>query len=797
VAGVFDYVVPQGFPAAVGQLVTAPFSSQTVQGVILRFIDQPSVQEVKPLLSFLDPEPVLSQTQIDLAESLSASTLSPIAAVIEMMLPPGLAQRADIRYMLRYPDAAETAKLSPLASRLVKFLEERGPQRTRQIDRHFGPVEWRGEARKLIRLGLLDSQPFLPASTLRAKFIRTAQLGVSPEAAEQAMPRLSRKDAVRKRREAALRFLISARDAVNVSWVYAESGCNATDLQELAERELVVLRETEVWRDPLERVEFTPGTEHKLSPDQEKAWDCIEQAFRDTAVGQPARPFLLQGITGSGKTELYLRAARQAAAQGRQSIILVPEIALTPQTVRRFLERFPGQVGLVHSKLSEGERYDTWRRARAGLLQLVIGPRSALFAPLPNIGLIVIDECHDGSYYQPDPPFYHAVDAAQTYARMAGAVCIMGSATPSVVQRHKADSGDARLLELPSRIGGRPLPLVSIVDMREELKQGNRSIFSRDLVDSLRSTLQQNEQAILFLNRRGAATYVFCRDCGYVLRCPRCDMPLTLHLGDGRELRCHHCGYKRSRPDRCPRCGSVQIREYGLGSERVEAEVASLFPGVRTLRWDWETTRQKDAHEIILTHFMNHRADVLVGTQMLAKGLDLPLVTLVGIVLAEVGLNLPDPFVPERVFQVLTQVAGRAGRSSRGGRVVLQTFQPDNPVIQAVSNYDYAGFYTSELEERKNLGYPPVARLARLEVRDHDPTQAEARAYQLAHQLRAWIESEGRKQTSLIGPAPSFFSKMGGVFRWQILVRGPDPASILQGRVPNGVRLELDPVSLL
>ncbi len=808
VAGVFDYAVPEGFAAAPGQLVTVPFGERTMQGVILRFIESPSVPEVKPLLSLLDPAPVLSAAQIALAESLSESNLAPLAAFIELMLPPGLSQQADTLYEVREsPGGASPVPLSVLGARLVRLLTERGALRGRQLDRHIGRIQWRGEARKLIRQGVLAGRPILPLPTLRPKFIRTAQLGVPLEAAEAAMPSLGQRQTTLKRRQAALRYLMDTPAAVNVSWVYAETGCNLADLQELAEQDLVVLRETEIWRDPLEGIPVTRTAAPELTAEQQKAWTCILDGFAGIAGGQPVQPLLLQGVTGSGKTELYLRAVEEAARLGKRSIILVPEIALTPQTVHRFLDRFPGQVGLIHSRLSEGERYDTWRRARAGLIQLIIGPRSALFAPLPDLGLIVLDECHDPSYYQSDPPFYHAVTAARLYAPLAGAVCLLGSATPSVVQRHDADEGGSVLLELPRRIAQPAslkntqetswLPPVSIVDMRTELKEGNRSIFSRPLIEALQSTLAKDEQAILFLNRRGTATYVFCRDCGHVLRCPRCDSPLTLHLDGKQPLRCHTCGYERGRPVKCPNCGSPQIREYGLGSEGVESEINAMFPGARTLRWDWETTRQKDAHEIILTHFTNHRADVLVGTQMLAKGLDLPLVTLVGIVLAEVGLALPDPFAAERVFQVLTQVAGRAGRSDRGGQVILQTFQPDHDVIRFAAGHDYEGFYRQELAARRSLGYPPFARLARLEVRDADPARAELEARQMASRLLGWIDSEDRRATTLIGPAPCYFSRQAGLYRWQIIVRSPDPASLLRGRVPAHFRLEMDPQSLL
>jgi primosomal protein N' (replication factor Y) len=811
VTGVFDYALPPELEGKIGagHLVTVPFGRQTVQGVVMGLVSQPSVAETKSILGLLDPLPVLTSVQLELAKQMAKSTLNPLAAIIDMLLPSGLSQQADQRFEIREQRVIEgNRQWTDIQARILKLLSEKGPLRGRQIDRHFSKMDWRKAAQYLVRSGVLTTQSVLPPPTVRPKFVRTAQLAVPPEQAKAALPELGKTEATRARRQSALRFLMRDPDAVNVAWVYAESGCNLADLQEMDERGLIVLRETEIWRDPLEKIESreqgmeTSSTPLELTPDQQKGWDAIQEAFQSFSA-LPS-PFLLHGVTGSGKTEIYLRAAAAAIRRGRQAIILVPEIAITPQTVRRFLARFPGQVGLVHSRLSNGERYDTWRRARLGLLKVIIGPRSALFAPLPNVGLIVADECHDGSYYQSEPPFYHAVEAAKVYARLCGAVCILGSATPTIQQRYQAEVGESVRLELPKRIqtSDRPadrggLPPVSIIDMREELKSGRRGIFSQALVDGLDEVLKKGQQAILFLNRRGTATYVFCRECGTVAKCPQCDTPLTYHTEGISDLRCHRCGYTRKMPEMCPHCHSDQIRAYGLGSEKVETEARALFPSARVLRWDWETTRQKDAHEIILSHFAAHRADVLVGTQMLAKGLDLPLVTLVGIVLADVGLNLPDPFAAERAFSLLTQVAGRAGRSALGGRVVLQTFQPEHYAIQAASRHDYAGFYTRELDERRKLGYPPFSRLVRLEYRHYDPVKAEAEVRAMAARLLTDIQANKRIQTDLIGPVPCFFTKVSGWYRWQIVMRGPDPASLLRGKTLSGWRVEVDPVSLL
>ena len=803
VAGVFDYAVPESLAgkAGVGHLVIVPFGRQTVQGVIFRFVDSPSVPDVKEILDLVDGQPVLTQPQLALAESMAESTLTPLTGIIGLFLPVGLSQQVDTVYEIRGQGVVnrqiesgtvnpKTARLT-VEDRLVSLLRLRGALRGRQIDAHFAKVDWRKTAQFLVRKGMLTARSILPPPRVRTKFIRVAQLAVPPEEASEAMDSLGTRQTL-ARRQSALRFLIQQPEPVNLSWVYAESGCNPADLETLEERGLIRLFENEIFRDPLQKVEGGRRKDEKileLTPEQDIALRKIVAAMASPTA---CRPFLLEGVTGSGKTEIYLRAAEEVVKRGRQALILVPEIALTPQAVRRFLDRFPGQVGLVHSKLSEGERYDTWRRARAGKLKVIIGARSALFTPLPNIGLIVADECHDSSFHQAEPPFYNAVTAAQEYAHGCGAVCVLGSATPSIVQRHQAETGELLALQLPKRIVETGLPPVHIVDMREELKADQRGIFSRTLLTELESTLKRGEQAILFLNRRGTATYIFCRDCGHVLKCPNCETPLTFHLDEKERLLCHRCGYERQKPKTCPQCGGKQIREYGLGSEKVEAEVNRLFPKARTLRWDWDTTRQKDAHEMILTHFANHKADVLIGTQMLAKGLDLPMVTLVGIVLGDVGLQLPDPFAAERVFQVLTQVAGRAGRGERGGRVILQSFDPSHPVIRFAAGHDVKGFAEYELEQRKRLGYPPFTRLVRLEFRSGDQESAEKEALRVAEQLPV-----SSHKSSIIGPVPCFFAKVGGYYRWQIVLRGSNPKESLRGTRLDGWRVEVDPINLL
>ena len=460
VTGEFDYTIPPELAGMVGNgtLVTVPFGGQTVQGVVLDLPDAPMVAETRSILSVLDATPVVSVAQIQFARQLAHDTLNPLAAIVELLIPPGLSQHVDTQYSIR-----ETRKLEPdtltvsnIQSRLIDLLNQRGSLRGRQIDRHFGPVDWRKTAERLVKQGILSKESVLMPPSVRPKFVRTAQLAVSPELAKYLVADLGKTDATRERRKKAMEFLMREPDAVNVSWVYAESSCNLEDLEELSERGLIFLRESEIFRDPVEnmqrRTPTAPGKAPSLTEEQQIVWDSIHSMFEHRAEGRTLLPILLHGVTGSGKTEIYLRATAETLRRGRQAIILVPEVALTPQMVRRFVARFPGQVGILHSRLSDGERYDTWRRARSGALKVIIGARSALFAPLPNVGLIVLDECHDPSYYQSEPPFYQAVDAAISYGKICGAVVLMGSATPPIELVRKGRGGLIRLLEMKRRV---------------------------------------------------------------------------------------------------------------------------------------------------------------------------------------------------------------------------------------------------------------------------------------------------------------------------------------------------------
>ena len=625
-----------------------------------------------------------------------------------------------------------------------------------------------------------------------------------------------------------LKAIVDAESRPTLSELREKTGASATRIKRLERAGLVEIREEQIWRDSLRDFDFVSSSPPKLTPDQEAVWEVVAGAMQVDGDGKDkSARFLLHGVTGSGKTEIYLRAIGETLEQGKQAIFLVPEIALTPQTIRRVSERFPRQVAIVHGSLPIGERYDTWQRARRGEIKVVVGTRSALFTPLPDLGLVILDEEHDASYKQVawmNQPQYHAREVADYLMRGRGRMLILGSATPDLRTWYRAQKGEFTYLRLPKRIMGHrqrirqqakragvaaryqpdradalhiELPPVSVVDMRRELREGNSSMFSRELQTSLDEVLQRGEQAMLLLNRRGQATYVFCRDCGYVLTCGRCDTPMTWHRID-QSLRCHHCGNRQPQPDKCPECSSTRIRYFGAGTQQVDEAVAELFPSARTLRWDIDSASKPQMHYEILQRFIEREADVLIGTQMIAKGLDLPLVTLVGVVSADPGLALPDYRAGERIFQLLTQVAGRAGRGVLGGKVVLQTYQPEHYVIQAAARHDYDAFVDRELEYRRELGYPPFRRMARIVFSSGDSQKAQAQAEAATETLRAILEKQERSATSLIGPAPCFFSRIDRRYRWHLLLRGPDPRAVIKAlAIEPGWQIDLDPIDLL
>ncbi len=583
------------------------------------------------------------------------------------------------------------------------------------------------------------------------------------------------------------------------------SPLSAGQLDKLTARGWVRLEEVSCRRRPYTRIVGEEGGPPPATHDQERAVAAVCQAI-DRGRGA----FLLHGVTGSGKTEVYMRCAQHALDEGKGVLILVPEIALTPQMVARFTGRFGSRAAVLHSRLSAGERYDEWRRIRRGEAQVVIGARSAVFAPLAEPGLIVVDEEHENSYRSEHTPRYDAVEVARRRADSEGAVLLAGSATPSVARYHEALAGRYTLLTMPWRIGGRPMPPVAVVDMREELLHGNRSMFSGRLVSELHRCLQAGEQAILFMNRRGYASFVSCRACGYVVKCQDCDLSMTYHK-HGERLICHYCGREQPAPQVCPACGSRAIKQFGGGTERIQEEVLRHFPEARVLRMDADTTRGKEGHLPILEAFGRGEAQVLVGTQMVAKGLDFPRVTLVGVVAADMSLYSSDYRAAERTFDLIAQVAGRAGRSERPGTVVVQTYAPEHPSIQAAARHDYEGFYQGEIQGRELAQLPPFANFYRLMLQHERPETADGDLEELSRRLDALLQEHPQWQERILlrqgGTAP--VERIRGVSRRQILIKAAaiplmaeaEAALAALAREPlpgnSVIWLEVNPVNML
>ena len=792
----FTYSVPVGLDLRPGHLVRVPFGPRRVQGVVFGLAQDSQVAETRDVLGVVFEDEVLSETGLGLARWVSDYYMCSLFEAAAAMLPPGGRTRPRTYYALRDDTGAETANLTGLQTRIVDYLSARGRTTEDRLARSLGEPA-RASVRSLVRRGLVDRTYGSLAPSVRVKLRKYAAL--APGLASPGPELVSRVGERSPRQRALLDRLLQEGKPLPLTAVNREFGASAVNA--LVRKGLVVKKELPVDRDPLAGQVFPLALPTELTDAQLAAAAAIREAVDDPSYSP--RSFLLKGVTGSGKTEVYLDAAEHCLAIGRRAVVMVPEIALTHQTVERFAARFPGNVAVLHSGLTPGQRFDQWWRIRRGEYGVVIGARSAAFAPQPDLGLIVVDEEHEWTYKQHDAaPRYHARDVTRKIGAITGAVVVSGSASPDVGAYHAAARGRSRLLTLPQRVGttmigvrnGAGLASVSIVDMRRELREGNRLIFSRALMSKLGVTLDSGGQAILFLNRRGSATHLQCRNCGLGLKCRRCDVGLTFHRNPSR-LVCHYCGERRRPPPKCPQCKSFRLSYYGIGTQTVVDEINSHFPKAGALRWDHDSTAGRGSYEDILERFRSRQAQVLVGTQMIAKGLHFPAVTLVGVVIADLGLNAPDYQAGERTFQVLCQVAGRAGRGREAGDVVVQTYQPDNYAIKAAATQDYDRFYPQEIAFRREQGNPPLSRLIRLVYSHTNRAVTEAEATRWAELLRRERDGWGYSDVELIGPTPTHPPRLRGRYRWQIVLRAPNPRILLDKlAVPHGWTVDVDPV---
>lgn len=817
VTGIYTYRLPEQLMCQPGDILSVPFGSATVGAIALRIVEQPPVDLA--LEKIRDVEDVVSggffpAAYWELLNRVAAYYYTPLMQVIRVALPPGLLGRSQrrIRLVGEFKPGVD-AFLSPPAREILALLQTQsaGDYSFAYIQRQIrGAV--RG-LRELLRVSLVESylEPPRPTRPKLQKAVTLVATGFE-------------RDVTPRQREV-LEVLRRRGSDMWMSELLQICSTSSSTLKALEQKGYIVIQEREVLR-----------REQGSSPDGDQPKSLTDAQFEavNTITNQDGFAIiLLHGVTGSGKTEVYLQAIAPLLQQGKSALVLVPEIGLTPQLTDRFRARFGNKVCVYHSALSDGERYDTWRQMLAGEPQVVIGTRSAVYAPLPQLGLIILDEEHDSSFKQDSPiPTYHARTVAQWRAELENCPLVLGSATPSLeswVSVRSEEPGNINIsppafpsppappdhphpsslnthyVSLPERIHSRPLPPVEVVDMRQELQQGNRSIFSRSLEEALQQLQAREQQGILFIHRRGHSTFVSCRSCGAVLECPHCDVSLSYHHteeGAPQLLRCHYCNFARSHPPDCPECGSPYLKFFGSGTQRVAQELAKQFPQLRCIRFDSDTTRTKGSHRTLLTRFANKEADLLVGTQMLTKGLDLPQVTLVGVVSADGLLNLPDYRAAERAFQTLTQVAGRAGRGDEPGRVILQTYSPEHPVIQAVQQHEYESFTQSELQQREDLNYPPYGRLILLKLSSNDAASVE----QTAQIVAGALGNNAASGYEILGPAPANILRVANRYRWQIMLK---LAPGLQPQLPdwNDVRslcppsvsltIDVDPLNLM
>lgn len=754
----FDYEIPEGLAdqVEVGCRVRVPFGARVVQGYVVGFMAEARVKKVRPIREVVDLVPPLTEELVQLATWMSEYYVCRRAEALEAMIPAVLKARYE-RVLLPGPqiEAADKALTAEDERRLIDAVQA-AKDGLRLKEAEALPGVTRSLVRQLIREDRLELE-----ERIHDRVTKKRTTWVRPAPAVSLADAVQRVPAQAHKQRALIDHFIHNPDPVPLPELLASLQVPRSSVMRLVERGILVTERREAFRDPYGR-----HVERDKPLTLTKAQAAALQAIVPNLEKRETGTFLLHGVTGSGKTEIYLQAIAKALAKGREAIVLVPEISLTPQMVARFKARFGERVAVLHSRLSAGERYDEWRKVRYGKAQVVIGARSAVFAPFRRLGLIIIDEEHESSYKQEESPRYHARDVAMKRAAAFGAVTILGSATPSVESYYFARTGQMRYLSLSERVEGRPFPTVSVVDMRRELDSGNRSMFSRKLGQALMACVEDGKQAILFLNRRGYATFVLCRQCGETVQCPHCDISLTYHQAN-QVLRCHYCGYAEGVPQVCSHCDSEHIRYFGTGTQKVEQALTKRFPGLRTIRMDVDTTGHKGAHERLLDAFRHHQADVLLGTQMIAKGLDFPNVTLVGVIAADTLLGLPDFRAAERTYQLLTQVGGRAGRHQSAGHVIIQTYNPDHYSIRMAANYEGASFYRQECRARKRHHYPPFCSLAAVRFSHPDQAAVMRASQRLTEAIRRFTDEEA----DVLGPVKAPVFRVKDRYRMQTVIK--------------------------
>ncbi|MED1918215.1 primosomal protein N' [Bacillus thuringiensis] len=758
----FDYHVPPWLRPLIriGSRVVVPFGPRQLQGYVIGIVEDdeaiPDRSRLKDVVQVQDDTPPLTLELLKMSEWMSKQYLCPWVTAVQAMLPAVLKGKSE--KWLTATDALDEEACGRSGLLWELFRKRQLP--LTEVEKQFAEEY-------LLVPGWIQSGLLATEYQVRDKITRKQQSFVrsllDEGKLEEAISSLPAR-AEQMRRVLQL-MLMHKEQSLSVQMLRDEYGITRSPLKSLESKGWIAIEQVEVYRDPYANRRFQEKQKPVFTPVQEAVLTPILQSIESGTYAS----YLLHGVTGSGKTEVYLEAIERTLKKGREAIFLVPEISLTPQMVERFKARFGADVAVLHSALSQGERYDEWRKIIRNQVKVVVGARSAIFAPFRNVGLIVIDEEHESSYKQEETPRYHAREVALWRAKENQGVLVMGSATPALETYALATRGRYELLRMPERVGNRPMPEVHVVDMREELQAQNRSMFSRKLHEMIADRLAKEEQMVIFLNRRGFSTFVMCRSCGYTMRCIHCDISLTYHKTN-HTARCHYCGYTIAQPKHCPECQSEHIRFFGTGTQKVEAELAKLFPGIRVIRMDVDTTSRKGSHEELLNKFRSGQGDVLLGTQMIAKGLDFPRVTLAGIIAADTSLHLPDFRAAEKTFQLLTQVGGRAGRHELDGDVVIQTYTPEHYSIIHATKHDYPAFYQDEMMQRRRTGYPPYFRLVLITF-SHEDVPVVIRG---AHTMADYLRQRLAQTTVLLGPVASPIARVKDRFRFQIMLKYRD-----------------------
>ena len=757
----FTYAVPESLRHRIqpGMRAVVPVQNRVDTGYVVALSPETPLAQVKSLVDLPDDGPVFSPAMLKLCRWMADYYCCSWGEALQSAVPAGLRIGTKMRYSLVTDQLS--GKFTARQQQVVAELYKRGPLTEGQLAKAVGRQALSNTLQALVRRGTVLADPVLQegnASIRTETYVRLVEDAVlNNEALEHLQRRAPKQAAVY------LDLMHNAPERA-ATQLYEKHGVNRGTLKELAKKGLVQLEARELYRAPDMPTDSGAGIKHPLNPGQQSAYDQITVS----AEQRRFETFLLRGITGSGKTEVYLQAIERVLELGRDAIILVPEISLTPQTVGRFYARFQQDIAVLHSALSTGERYDEWRRALRGEVRIVVGARSAIFAPLPDVGIIVVDEEHDGSYKQGETPRYHARDVAIMRAKMNHAVCLLGSATPSIESYYNSTIDKSTRLELRSRATASNLPEVKLIDMRIEAKEtSGQVILSRVLEAAVKQRVAAREQVILLLNRRGFAPFVLCPQCGWVAECENCQVSLTYH-SHGAVLRCHYCNAQRMRPEICDKCHFNPLIYLGTGTQKAEDYLMRAFPDARVERMDADTTAGKGGHAKILNRFAEGEIDILIGTQMLAKGHDYPGVTLVGVINADTGLALPDFRAAETTFQLLTQVAGRAGRGDRPGEVFLQTYRPKHYAIQAAMHHDYPGFFAQEIHQRESASYPPFRRMAHFLIESEDPEAAERHAILLRRIVKESIEMLAFDGVQILGPSPAIIRRIMKKYRWNL-----------------------------